>query len=241
MPEPSALGELRVVKSIPWSSFAWVALELALLVAIVWLLWREGLLTQRPALAACALLTGGIIAAHMAVFGVRPLMGFVLDPGVFTLGHKGFRFGAREIPYRAIRYLRHDYGYHYTDIGLPEKHRIRLYWQHWGDPALWGAALAEHSLAGLLDSARATLKRHVTLDFGGMVKLNGDTLSIKGKRLPLGDIDFVADSFGSTWGGEYGVLRVGAHGQTWEADLSKIRNPHVLMALLELLLQPERV
>ena len=232
--ESPSIHEVRVARRAPLFPLAWIAVGILAPFGI-YALWRFHAI-HLLTLAEVSVLPLFLYALYVGI-SAATVWAWLTGPRIFVLGSMGFRLGEREVGYRSMAYLRHDYSWRFTDVGLYGGDRIRLRWAIWPAHSGWIDALVDQTWDRLQAEAVQKLKRGEDLIFGKELRLNQQAVTARSRSIPIREIAFVDSLSGTDSGVDYRVLRIGAAGKTTEIDMSGIENPHVLFGLLHQLIE----
>ncbi|MCL2714432.1 MAG: hypothetical protein FWD68_07610 [Alphaproteobacteria bacterium] len=224
----------RVPRCVPWAPLTWIAAGMLVPFGIYGLIRFHAisLLTLVQ-----ILVLPSLLYVLYIIINVATVWAWLVGARIFMLSPMGFRLGARDISYQIIAYLRHDYGKHFTDVGLDDGGRIRLRWSIWAAHESWIAALSDQTLSRLQADASHRLKQGEDLIFGKELRLSQCTVTAKGRSIPICNIVFVDSLSGTNMGADYCTLRIGSNQKTTEIDMGGVLNPHVFLELLRGLIE----
>lgn len=182
--------------------------------------------------------TLAVLLLLMTLGQLPTMLSYLFGPRQFVLDDQALVTPTQSYPYAQMTGVACHPGAQVTRISLVQGRQLLLRWDIWGNPEDWNARLLNCTFPSLYSQAKAALDRGEKVEFGKGVALDRHTLHLPKGSLPLNTIGEIRISDENDSGARVRTLHVATAHARLSVDESRLRNQHVLFALLEELLPP---
>jgi len=189
--------------------------------------WRYGFAT----LPAGLMVFGGLMLLMM--IGQWPTLAYyAFSARQLTFDERAMTYGSKIYAYAELITIGSHVSKAATTIRTSNGKQLLLRWDVWRSSEIWERILEERTFPHLYRKAHDALERGERVAFGPGASLDQKALNLRGGRIPIIAISTIRFVNESDTGAQRRILHVADEHRELTVDEDRLRNQHVLLALL---------
>ncbi len=183
------------------------------------------------ALPSSVVILGGL--SLLMTVGQGPTLAYyLLSPRRLIFDEQAMIYGGETYPYAEMASIGSYVSKTATEIRMSCGKRLLLRWDIWQGAATWERILENRTLPHLWREARNALEKGERISFGPGASLDQNALTLRKGSIPIAAISTIRFVDQSNMGAQSRILHIADEHRELTVDEDRLRNQHVLFALL---------